>query len=255
MGTWSSKEKRPPLSGFRLVTNASTITAESEPVTDHVLIQNAALVCCHWMRICCISTERVSYDDIPKIVLNFYFVLKFEWDTTKSNEGFAVSKRRNAIHRNDNFVGWKTVIGKHVRSKQTVWKLRWELTLMGRGEIVSFRMGFLAANFMEQFDWSSWIGATKYDVALWVDEGSYPKVFTENDSSFIHTDWTFNLKDNPMGFERFCLEFDFKEKKCRAFFNDELIGLVANWLPRRLYPAVSVYYPGCTLQTTMYKLL
>ena len=66
--------------------------------------------------------------------------------------------------------------------------------------------------------------------------------------TYLHVSYTF-LFDNG---NRFRLHFDFKERVCKAYYNERTIGLLTADLPARIHIAASVYYHGTAVETTLF---
>ena len=79
-------------------------------------------------------------------------------------------------------------------------------------------------------------------------DGDNPVIRRQCNNTPIHSDWSFDTK---LG-DTFRLDFDFKAKKCTAFYNDKLVGLLANDLPQNIYFAAASYYEG-TFETTLFE--
>ena len=61
------------------------------------------------------------------------------------------------------------------------------------------------------------------------------------------------FKFSTMVGDRFKLQFNFKTRKCIAYYNEECLGLLTDNLPYSIRLAATVYYSGQAFETTAFE--
>lgn len=201
--------------------------------------ENAAMTFHYWLRTL-LGAETVLASDLVGFVLKYYLILEFEWDSTKSNLGIALSqdKRRYTYHVIPFYdSNWISLHSTNILSGEVCHSFRWEITLRSFHQSVNFKMGYYNADRLQDFNSKVAIGEDENSVAVDLTSQNAPKA------------------DEIYPSDVFRMDFDFKQGKCWAFYNGKSLGLVSNKLPERIVFASSATIIGTSFETTGFEML
>ena len=127
--------------------------------------------------------------------------------------------------------------------------VRWEVTIRAIvSSGIDVKMGFIDAERIDKFDHGNRVGYFKDQVALWIENDKNPKILAHGSTSELSESLS---GSNPEEGDRIRLDFNFKTRKVTAFFNDEDIGYITCASPKSVYLAISLYWEGTSVETTL----
>merc|ERR1719229_915214 len=109
-------------------------------------------------------------------------------------------------------------------------------------------MGIMDAKYIESANVERDIGDQEHQIALVINRHGYIQRSTNNGFSRL-TEKTVNWNIGDR------VKLEFKNGKCSAYFNDEFLGNLTDDLPEIFYLAVSLYYLGSVLETTLFEIV
>lgn len=220
-------------------------------------LKEASLVFAYWIRTS-LSTHTVSYQHLQDVILRYYDLMQpFRWyrfmDLFQSFD-FKLSHHGRRFTKISH--GW---VPKSIRSENTLCADNmniavWELTWKGKEDAIMWTMGYIDEADIDKFDGRRQIGESDFvnEVALTINPGTYPffvrnGIYTSCDGEKVIASCK---TDDKVRFV-----FDFKRKKCHAFYNRDYLGVMATDLPRRIYLVASAAYQGTAVETTLFRSL
>ena len=135
--------------------------------------------------------------------------------------------------------GVHSLCSQRLFSVASLHSLSWELQVKQKGNSSWFLMGFINADYIDHFDQQQWIGNNN-GFALYVQEGQYPSFYKNSrGTTILHKNWEYCISAG----DRFRLNLDFETNECKAYYNDQFLGVFRRHkrrLPQRVYLGVSV---------------
>lgn len=204
-----------------------------------------------WMRTN-VSAANVPGEYLGKVVLDYYCLPRFEWDSLRKHSDIMLSNKATIITKKDGETvtnDAKSLCSKNVLSADAVSIVCWEITIREKSvDDLCLMMGYIDGEHIDDFVESSCVGDNGKQLALYVKDGRFLKVRTNGIHKDIHPNRPFAIRKG----DRFKLIFNFKTKECAARYNDGLLGTLSKNLPRRIYLAASVYAVGDVFETTKF---
>lgn len=242
-------------------------------------LSKANIICDHWMRITT-SSSSYSWQFLIDIVLRYYPLLVFQWDSKRKHDNLRLSNdnkmfTNNPLRQNGNPYKPRlyyplqgdsaSLCAMNMLSGDTVSAVRWEVTFKQKNDWwpVEFTMGFIDSQYIDEFRVDRRVGTAPHEAALVVKEsverkdavGIYERgVFryaemvdadAEASSPKSHYAMPPNL--------RIELHFDFKKRQCIALMDGKVRETVTTKLPHTIHLAASVRGPGCSFETTLFE--
>ena len=224
-------------------------------------IEMATMVFVYWLRS---ISQNVSPGFLVEVMVRYYCAPQFEWDPHKAGRGLELSIDGLTFLKPAS--GRATVLSKNLLSSSNVSIVDWEITVRPGQHQTYFLMGYVVDNGLDimrrnvvdiweemeaqAFTGNDFIGnaADKDELALYVVDGSNPMIYSKGNMRLIHSKWTWSIQVG----DRLRLRFDFDQRECRAFWNDDFVGVLTSDLPHKLYPAASAFYSG-SFETTLFE--
>ena len=101
-------------------------------------------------------------------------------------------------------------------------------------------MGYIDAEQSEDFKNTEVVGLHGRQEALCVMDFCPVQLYSGfSGRAYLHSALISNLHMYQIG-DKFRLDLDFKARTCTAFYNDESLGLISEYLPPQLYLAVAL---------------
>lgn len=197
-------------------------------------LARADKIATHWMR-SMISHPNVSLHFLLDLILKYYFIPRFEWDPHRTSEFVKLSNGGTRFTSTQHI--WQSVCSLNAISAKDFSIVSWELTLKLKPFRTWIVMGYIDSEYISEFDAWKRIGKTQNQLGMSVFDGGPAGIYTNDNMTRAPSEFKIDTKVG----DRIRLEFDFKAKKCNAFYNDEEIGLLTDHLPHQIYLAVSVY--------------
>ena len=114
--------------------------------------------------------------------------------------------------------------------------------------MMSFMMGYVDAEYIDEFNTREWIGENRNELALYIDSAGNPGVNTNGKTTILDEEYRLIYVD--VG-DRFRLNFDFDSKECMAFYNEKPLGLLTTDLPQSIHLAASILYDRSSFETSL----
>lgn len=195
------------------------------------------MVFAFWMReIACVS--NLLNEHLEGIIWRFYCMPQFRWNAYQG---------KGCVHTFGDGRGFAQYGQGETCMTSTalcVNSARWEVTLKrreGRMKGMDFMIGYGADS-----------TADKPVVALHFSDGHHPRAIHNGWGKRIFLNWKITMKIG----DRIRLDFDFRQRECWGFYNDQEIGLISRKLPDTIHPAVSVNlmhaHDVVSFETTMF---
>ena len=137
----------------------------------------------------------------------------------------------------------QTILAKNLLSSDTIKQANWEMTLKSKPSKSCFSIGYVEDSRVEsiKFDCDHWIGENEGECSLYIDDynamGEFRKLTCTN-YDYPKYDKKYQASKVAVG-DKFEIQFDFIEKQCSCFWNGEIIGILDDKLPDKIYPAMS----------------
>lgn len=198
-------------------------------------LRNVSVIFTCWLRTMT-SGVSMSADLFVDLVLRYYFI-KFEWDPLCKHKEIALLDDNQTFHHTA--YGWKTVVSKLLLSGDTLKSASMELTIDGVPEKWSSKPLCLMIGFVD----SSAVDDIRMNMNLGL-ESTLKCAFLSETEGFgmcVDSKWKGDYAKNG---DRIRLTFDFVNRTCLIFYNDERVGFISENLPNGLYVAASPFGPA-----------
>ena len=216
--------------------------------------RNRHLIYPGYIRLNCeqISEEYNISLTFPSAIISIiiaYFINSFEWDSEKCDKVVTISEDKLTV--NNKRGGNGAVLAKNLLSSSALKAVNWEITLKTMtARNVGFCMGYVEHDRTQSVEFGTseqlkWIGNSQGQRSLSVVffecafETFHECVFEKSyHGMYEKYDKKWDPKKVKQG-DKFEIQFDFIKKESSCYWNGNLIGILDDKLPDKVYPAIT----------------
>ena len=210
-------------------------------------LDRAKLIFQYWMRKI-IPTRNISAHNYTDLVLK-YLIPQFEWDIRRKHEALTISNYGKCVTDDGTHSRMeKSLCSKNILSSETESIVRWEMTLKQKGTAIYANIGYIDAKYISDFRDDVRIGY-RNGVSLRICDKCAPAILHNGSTIQVYHGKVWRTKTG----DKWMLEFDFKKKKCAAFYNGKFLTNITDQLPHKIHLAATNYYIGASFETTLFK--
>ena len=177
----------------------------------------------------------------------------FEWDPTKT-EAIQFSNNNQKATNTDKYGNNQKFVSKTLLNGDDVSSVEWEITIRQKDErgpsYWAFAIGYMEEQAMSAINYNIWLGTAyaKNECSISMFAKERWKIWINNKERLDQFDATWKSDICKVG-DRLKLVMYFTNKKCNVYYNDQLVGLLTNQLPHKIYPA-AVMRHRTSIETT-----